>query len=255
MLNFILCDLFRSILSEENALLSEMSAAGIDEASLPELKKQLNEYLAVIHSYNDGAAGYSARTSSDAIDMTALDRVLNDVFNEKSEDTIAASRQEGSSPELTAENLRTLDKASGDVTTDETNDDDSSSSSGSDSSGDSSSSSSSGDDDVEGGRHLTPSASERLSAYKTEPATELERERDMWYAQVEHSKKEDIRNELEMMAFQAFRRDTEIATRARLGRLYEQKEAARRAREWKQRGVWKDEMPMLSLMPVDPHNT
>lgn len=45
------------------------------------------------------------------------------------------------------------------------------------------------------------------------------------------------------------RRDTELASRAKLSRRYEQKEAARRSREWKKRGVWQDKMPMLSLMP------
>ena len=50
------------------------------------------------------------------------------------------------------------------------------------------------------------------------------------------------------------RLDTELAARARLGRMYEKKEAARRSREWTRRGVWQDKMPMLSLMPEASQN-
>ena len=43
--------------------------------------------------------------------------------------------------------------------------------------------------------------------------------------------------------------------RARLSVAYEQKESARRFREWRQRGVWmKDELPPVVLNLIDNRN-
>lgn len=44
-----------------------------------------------------------------------------------------------------------------------------------------------------------------------------------------------------------FRMENEIILRARMHKMYEDKEGARRYREWKQRGVLLDDMPFPML--------
>lgn len=182
-------DRFRAIMGEEQELLKEMSLAGIDEASAPELKKQLQEYL------TDSKLGMPNYSAGDEIDMSALDDILSDVFNDSS----SAANKKKKASDLTEDNLKkagAAGAASGDIE------------SGSDSSSLSSSSSSSSDSDddaVAAARRASSSNSSAVDRFKMVPLTHLERERDDLYAQVEHNKREDVEDELDMMAFQAYR--------------------------------------------------
>jgi hypothetical protein len=54
-----------------------------------------------------------------------------------------------------------------------------------------------------------------------------------------------------LAAVQRNRVENQLITRARLSVEYERKEAARRTREWKSRGVWLSKLPPPELQLVD----
>ena len=182
----------RSLLNEENGLLQEMQNAGLDEAALPELQRQLNQYL----------TNYKA--PSGTIDMASLDALLKDDDND---DDDASS----SSP---------------DVITNQSNDNTEFS--------------------IADEESLLKSEAAWIKAvtkhYKF-PTTTYGDEREQFFRGMDVSKIEEAEDEVDLSIFQKQRAETEVQIRARLGYVYENKEAARRVKEWKTRGVMMDDLP------------
>ena len=186
----------RSLLTEENGLLHEMTSAGIDEASLPELQKQLNQYL----------TNYKA--PSGTIDMASLDALLKDDDNDDDVSLDATSSSLSSSESTDIIDIN--------------NDDES----------------------------LIESQAEwvkSVTKYYQFPTTTYGDEREQFFRGMDVSKIEDADDEEDLRIFQKQRAETEIQIRARLGHTYENKEAARRVKEWKSRGVMMEKLPPPAL--------
>jgi len=181
----------RSLLNEENGLLQEMQNAGLDEAALPELQRQLNQYL----------TNYKA--PSGTIDMASLDALLKDDDND--EDEVSSSP---------------------DVITNQSNDNTEIS--------------------ITDEESLLKSEAAWIKAvtkhYKF-PTTTYGDEREQFFRGMDVSKIEEAEDEVDLSIFQKQRAETEVQIRARLGYIYENKEAARRVTEWKTRGVMMDDLP------------
>eukprot|EP01038_Epipyxis_sp_PR26KG_P005458 gene5458-7554_t len=75
----------------------------------------------------------------------------------------------------------------------------------------------------------------------------LERARNNWFKRFEYVERPDPENELRLKLFEQNRLEAEIVVQARLGSLYENKEAARRLREWRRKGTWLEKMPRAEL--------
>ncbi|KAJ1409660.1 hypothetical protein B484DRAFT_403134 [Ochromonadaceae sp. CCMP2298] len=195
---------------DDAALLREMQQAGVDEASMPELKAQLQEYVKRLNismpKYRTGG--------SDSLDMSALDSILKDAFDEEDE----PKREEDSD----------------------------SSSSDSDSDSDSES-----DEEAlaqgEDGYYTHEEWAAIVAKYKKPALTQLEQERDRVYGLFEFEVVEHAEDETDLATFQQMRLENEIIARARMEKKFNDKEAARRRREWTRRGVWMNELPMANL--------
>mmetsp|Transcript_493 Transcript_493/g.660 ORF Transcript_493/g.660 Transcript_493/m.660 type:complete len:646 (+) Transcript_493:105-2042(+) len=229
------------------ALLNEMMNAGVDEASLDELKAQLQEYVAKagigMPDYagltgHSGVGGDNAADlglgSAGSFDMSTLDSILKDAFDDDNDND-----------EITNASKKALSGK-------EAEDEAAISSSDSDSD-DTSSSSDSDDEDVEeegvDALHVKSESDwqKLVNKYKQPATTELEIERDRVYGLFEFNLAEEAQDETDLEVFQQMRRENEIIARARMERVFSQKEAARVHREWVQRGVWLDNMPMPSV--------
>lgn len=83
------------------------------------------------------------------------------------------------------------------------------------------------------------------------PTTELERERDELFRKQDAFQLEESQDDLDLYQFRRMRQENMLLVRARLYAIYEEKEAARRWREWKARGVWMD-LPRadIELLPA-----
>lgn len=198
------------IMSEEYGLLREITNAGLDESSLPEIKEQLELYLKESGSrlgmptYGDDPTGVTD------IDFSPLDKIMADDFDVES-------------------------------------DGGSSSSSSSDSS-DSSDSSISDDDGFDSRERWNG----LVAKYRRPAVTSLEQERDHLYGHLEYDMLQEAQTEEDLRAFKEQRLQNEVMSQAKMFRMYEEKEAARRAREWKNRGVLLgDQMPQPSLSLED----
>ena len=90
-----------------------------------------------------------------------------------------------------------------------------------------------------------------IDSYIRPPSTPLETERQELLRSFEYHAPEDLTTEAELGALQRARTETELLARARLAVVYEQKEAARRVREWQRRGVAMDSLPAPALELTD----
>ncbi len=100
-------------------------------------------------------------------------------------------------------------------------------------------------DDFESSKSKDPKFLQVLEQYK--PKTILEKHRHSILSVTEDFRLEDCTDLDELETFKRQRLDSSIVTRARLSTQYEQKEGARRAREWRQRGVILEELPPPAL--------
>jgi len=96
-------------------------------------------------------------------------------------------------------------------------------------------------EDVASNDSNDPEFLEVLEQYK--PKTILETHRHKLLSVTEEFRLEDCSDLDELETFKRQRLDSSIVTRARLSTQYEQKESARRAREWRQRGMILEELP------------
>lgn len=192
----------KTLLREENGLLREITSAGLDEASLPELQKQLNEYV----NGNDGNYINSYQGNSSEIDMSSLDALLRD--DDDDNDVVKSKKSVKSSGKTST--IATISTGSG----------------------------------------RGSEWDSLVEKYRKTPITVLEHEREKMYSQLEYNNIEDAKTEMDLYAFKKNRTENQIISRAKLSVRYEQKEAARRAREWRQRGVMLEDLPspQLSLM-------
>jgi hypothetical protein len=206
-------------------LLDEMKSAGFDEQSIPQLEQQLQEYIsrggpgsgavpgAVGGGKVDGADDSSRRASG--TDMSTLDALLHDDDGLDVTDGAASSN---------------------------------SSSSAGHKGGDAGAAATEGGGDRDS--NAAPVSEEWrdvISRYIRPPSTPLEMERQELLSGLEYLSPEELTTETELGAFKRNRVETELLARARLAVRYEQKESARRHREWQRRGMVLDSLPSPAL--------
>lgn len=88
--------------------------------------------------------------------------------------------------------------------------------------------------------------------YFPEPQTELEKRRNAFFTQMDHTgdTPSDLTTEAQLKDYKKTRLEVEMMVRARLAVIYEKKEAARRVEDTSQRTIPADEFPTLP-MPID----
>jgi len=91
-----------------------------------------------------------------------------------------------------------------------------------------------------------------LATYYKVPVTGLEAQRERFFRSTEFEFVEEAKSVADLKAFQHHRLDTTVVVRARLARDYEEKEAARRNREWDARGMIRLPRPTMktSISPT-----
>ena len=84
---------------------------------------------------------------------------------------------------------------------------------------------------------------ELLAKHYKPPRTRLQLERDLWFSQVEPYDIEDAKDESDILSITGTRMDQQLLTRAELAIKYDDKEAARRSRDWTGRLIpWEKQM-------------
>lgn len=78
---------------------------------------------------------------------------------------------------------------------------------------------------------------ETVAKYYKEPVSALDKDRDNFFRSMEPVEVEQAEDEAELFAFHRVRTENEIILRARLQLQFDQKEAARRAADWKKRRI------------------
>ncbi len=197
----------RNALSSDQTLLQEISGAGLDEKTLPEIKEQLSHYL---RNTKLGMPDYSRGH------LSTSGAELGDILS----DSFGAERAEGAEAEKPAGEEEELDEEYDDFAeADVTNDDPR-------------------HDPYRGALKEEMSAEEwalLVDRYVKRPVTELDLERDALFPAPFIS--EDSVTESELSAYKAAKLDADILVHARMGRQYEKKEGARRHRDIVSRNV------------------
>eukprot|EP01039_Chlorochromonas_danica_P001781 gene1781-1946_t len=94
----------------------------------------------------------------------------------------------------------------------------------------------------------TPEWQAMVEKYVDLPKNDYEKDMFELYGGVELNGLQDIRCEEDAMDFRDRRFQAEVLAKAKLEKKYEQKECARRKKDWKERGVWTKQIPR----PVSP---
>lgn len=220
----------RAVIRDEGSLLSEISRAGLDEATLPELQQQLRELTQNAAGEGQGGAagsgmGLGMGLGSDM--MTPLDDLLAEDLDVEARARLRSAGGEESVLEDTEAGGEgeAADVAAEGVLTDLT---------------------------LRTASALGPEGWEQLkAAYFRKPTTTLEQLRLDLFSQIETAGPEDAEDELDLYHYKRTRTENQLVTRARLSMRYEDKEAARRNKEWRERGVWLESLPRAQLNIVD----
>jgi len=227
-----------AVIRDEGSLLSEISRAGLDEASLPELQQQLRELTLNAAGEGQGSAGGGAGLGlglglgSGSDMMTPLDDLLAEDHDDEARARLRSAEGAGDEAELDAVEGEE-GEAEGEVA-------------------DSAAEGVLSDLTQRTASALGPEGWEQLkSAYFRRPTTTLEQLREELFSQIETAGPEDAEDELDLYHYKRTRNENQLVTRARLSMRYEDKEAARRNREWRQRGVWLENLPRAQLNVVD----
>jgi hypothetical protein len=208
-------DRAKAVAEDEKSLLQEVMSAGLDEASVPELQQQLRDLLA-----GDTSAGYiSSDYGVRGGESGGVDMSQLDALLREADDddTDDFAEADGEEEEIEVE-----------------------------------------EEEEEEVNEVQMSAGEWdkvVKKYVREPSTDLERERDEFLGNMEHSSWKDATSEIELYAFHRDRTENQLIIRARLSVEYEKKEAARRFREWRRRGVWIEKLPPPALELIDNRNS
>ena len=230
-----------------SSLLAEMKRVGLDDATLPELQRQLQEYTrgagtggaggregSMAGRGGAGATGGASRGAEGEMDMSPLDALLRDDDDDVTLRSKAASGQ-AQERQQAVQGSASTDAAS---------------------------------TPSEGARVATgeylpdlslntaaslgkPEWERLVSRYFPTPTTELEQRREELFRSVVLDQPESADDEQDLEYHKRVRTENMLVTRARLSVEYEQKEAARRTREWRSRGVLMETLPRAQLSLVD----
>eukprot|EP00607_Mallomonas_marina_P001331 CAMPEP_0182438582 /NCGR_PEP_ID=MMETSP1167-20130531/85875_1 /TAXON_ID=2988 /ORGANISM="Mallomonas Sp, Strain CCMP3275" /LENGTH=259 /DNA_ID=CAMNT_0024632013 /DNA_START=248 /DNA_END=1027 /DNA_ORIENTATION=+ len=208
----------KEVLQDDDALLREITSAGLSlsSSSLSDLQAQLQSSLS--HTTRSSSTSLSDSSSSDyrsntggnSLDLSSLDALLRDY-----------DQDENTKNMLNIEENNQDDK----IEIDNENDD-----------------------------HINIIKKENIEEEEEEEEkrrpvyhTVLEKERDAYLKTLEYESWEEARDEDNLSGFYRERMDNQILVRARCAVEYEEKEAARRQREWERRGVWLEGFPSEPL--------
>jgi hypothetical protein len=82
----------------------------------------------------------------------------------------------------------------------------------------------------------------------------LDKDREIVYGQIDDYTLDDLNDEEDFQNHLITRMENETILRNSQIKVYEAKEAARRAKEWRKRGVWQEKMPKPTLPLVNLEN-
>ena len=233
------------LLNNDSSLLAEMQRVGLDEATLPELQRQLQEYTTAL-AREGGGLGGGARGEGE-MDMSPLDALLRDDDDES--DKTAASASASASASAASDSAAAAGSGSGS---------DAPSAASSDEQLAAVAAAPAARSGVLPDMTLnTPAAlgkeewARLVARYFRPPSTELEQRRDELFRMASVDQPEDAEDEMDLEHHRRARSENMLVTRARLSVEYEKKEAARRVREWRARGVWLEKLPRAQLSITD----
>ena len=174
----------RAVVDDDASLLKEIMTAGLDEASLPELQKQLKDYLAGINSTLGVPSDYGVRApqsrhggGAGEIDMSALDALLKDDEDDLKDGATAIDEIVDEDATAVADIDATVEGQGGDAGR----------------------SVKSVDDDITADN--AAEWSRILKEYVKQPTTKLEQERDRIFSKLEYASWKDARTENELHTF------------------------------------------------------
>eukprot|EP01041_Mallomonas_annulata_P004181 gene4181-8317_t len=234
----------KEILEEPDALLRELSAAGFNESSLPNLQEKVRTLgklnIPPVAAYNTSASGQR----SQGMDLSSLDALLRDYDTEEEE--AARAKQQAMNSTLSNMNNITTDDIDSDTDVDIDID----------------------GDDILG--HLDGVDNLNLKSLSSTAKemgvdvdvdvdyagqgpllhTVLDRDRDAFLRTMEYDTWDEAKALDNVAGFNRQRMDHQVIVRARCAVEYEEREAARRKREWDKRGVWQRNFPAQPLQIV-----
>ncbi len=217
----------KEILAEPEGLMNEISRAGHSEKSFPELEQELKDFVAstqpdTLSSLSEGFGGGDA--------LSSLDALLAD-----DEDDAHIPSSSSANSDMTS------------VTDEDVDDED-------ENEGEGEGGDSEGRIVAQEEREMDQNSPEwkaLISKYIGLLDTDLEKERDSNLSRGEYDDWRSAKTEMDLKIFKRTRMDSRMLTRSRLGRKFDMKEGARRAREWKGRGMVLGELPNAGLAVMD----
>ena len=196
-----------AILNGDNSgLTDDLRSVGLGEASFPEVRRQLSEFLGKDQKLPE----YSLSKSTDGnlfsskSGTSALDELLQDSFDDpnKGVDVAGAEDFKGGVAIGNEENSKSND-----------------------------------DYDDEDGVEISEAERQYVAAFKKSRSIPYLREKDAHYSMLSEVTLDDIRTAKDVAEYKEEQILTESIVRARLQYVYEEKEALRRQKEWAQRGI------------------
>ncbi len=232
---------YRKALSDDGGLLRDIAAAGLDQQSLPALKEQLQAFL---RTSRLGLPNYGRNGSSSSSGVSDIDDILSDSNRDiRLEQIAAVVPADGETEAKVEDDVDVLCPRFMKLRE--------------------------GEDRIDWVQSLDPDTQAQFERYARRgaerkdvspeqwaaisakhlkvPETDLEKDREELQGMFEPFYAEDATYEKQLELLKEARVENRLMVHARLGLKYENKEAARRVRDWKKRGVWTTEMPRPTL--------
>ena len=204
---------------DDSALINDLSNAGLGEASMPEIRRQLKELLK------------SSRESADLPNYSMLESSDSDLFSSRSSGAGGLSVLDDLLKDSFPDDVKTSPSQPYDNVFDRDDDED--------------------EDTEDAEVAISEEEKELVGAFKSTHRSLYAEERNLLFSSSDTvDSLDEIKTMEDVQTFKSNRLDTEMIYRSRLMYEYEEKESARRVREWKRRGVMLDKMPTPVLKIV-----
>ena len=204
---------------DDSALINDLSNAGLGEASMPEIRRQLKELLK------------SSRESADLPNYRMLESSDSDLFSSRSSGAGGLSVLDDLLKDSFPDDVKTSPSQPYDNVFDRDDDED--------------------EDTEDAEVAISEEEKELVGAFKSTHRSLYAEERNLLFSNSDTvNSLDEIKTMEDVQTFKSNRLDTEMIYRSRLMYEYEEKESARRVREWKRRGVMLDKMPTPVLKIV-----
>jgi hypothetical protein len=213
----------KEVLAEENGLLNEISRAGYSEKSFPELEQELRDFVASTQpdTLSSLSGGFSGGDNLSSLDALLVDD--DEEYKSVSSTTSTLRAAESSSS-------NNCDAVNDDITKD---------------------SAAAVEDSSTTNNNDTYEWQGLVREYVGLLSTDLEKERDSLLSRNEMIDWRDAKTKMDFSTFKRTRDDGKMIIRSRLGRAYDNKEAARLEAEWRSRNMVLEELPNAELDVLD----